>query len=214
MGAEKIAQPAQAWTPAAKRILDAASRLFYWEGIRAVGVDAIAAEAQVTKKTIYDRFGSKAALVTTYLRQRDDRWRERLTRALDEVPHHDPRQQLLTTFDALGDWMREENPRGCGFVNAYAELSDPGHPGRQAIIDQKRWLLELLTGLASKAGVPQPERVAEQLLILHEGATVTNSIRVTENAAAAAKELAASIIDAQLNVAVGTEHSPPAQSTP
>lgn len=185
-------------TPAAERILDAASRLFYWEGIRAVGMETIAITANVTKKTIYDRFGSKGALVATYLRHRDDRWRDRMCHALDDVPDHDPRQQLLITFDALGLWMREENPRGCGFVNAYAELADPGHPGRQAIIEQKTWLLQLLTGLANKAGARNPERLAQKLLILHEGATVTNSIGVSEDAATAAREIAISIIQAEL----------------
>src|SRR5919106_2817921 len=62
-------------TPAADRILRAASEMFYREGIRAVGVDAIAAEADVTKKTLYEKFGSKDRLVAAYLRARDERWR-------------------------------------------------------------------------------------------------------------------------------------------
>src|SRR5918995_1572779 len=62
-------------TPAADRILRAASKMFYREGIRAVGVDAIAAEADVTKKTLYDKFGSKDELIAAYLRARDERWR-------------------------------------------------------------------------------------------------------------------------------------------
>jgi AcrR family transcriptional regulator len=62
-------------TPAADRILRAASELFYREGIRAVGVDAIAAEADVTKKTLYEKYGSKDRLIAAYLRARDERWR-------------------------------------------------------------------------------------------------------------------------------------------
>ncbi|WP_016700389.1 helix-turn-helix domain-containing protein, partial [Actinoalloteichus spitiensis] len=67
------------WTPGARAVLAAASELFYDQGIHAVGVDAIAARAGVTKKTLYDRFGSKERLVVEYLAQRDQRWRAFLT---------------------------------------------------------------------------------------------------------------------------------------
>ena len=70
-------------TPGARRILDVASALFYERGIHAVGVDTIAAESGVTKRTLYDRFGSKDALVVAYLAERDRRWRERVVAALD-----------------------------------------------------------------------------------------------------------------------------------
>ncbi|UXI81004.1 TetR/AcrR family transcriptional regulator, partial [Streptomyces vinaceusdrappus] len=62
-------------TPGARRVLEAAERLFYEHGIHAVGVDLIAAEAGVTKKTLYDRFGSKEQIVVEYLAGRDERWR-------------------------------------------------------------------------------------------------------------------------------------------
>ncbi|QLH21044.1 TetR/AcrR family transcriptional regulator [Streptomyces sp. Rer75] len=159
-------------TPAARRVLDAAAELFYGQGINAVGVDLIAKHAGVTKKTLYERFGSKEALVAAYLRERDERWRVWLTAEVDKSPRQDPPGRILATFDALGVWMHRENPRGCGFVNAAAELPDTGHPARQVISDQKRWLRDYLRGLSEDAGAADPDALADELLMLHEGATV------------------------------------------
>lgn len=176
--------------PAYERVLEAASELFYREGIRAVGVDAVAEAAGVTKKTLYEKFGSKDELVVAYLRARDERWR----RWLQDFVHArggSPKERLLATFDGLGEWMERENPRGCGFVNAYAELADPAHPAREVVLEQKRWLLGYLTELASEAGAEDARGLAETLLMLHEGATVTNSLGVVIGSAERSKQAAA-----------------------
>ena len=180
--------------PAAQRILTAASELFYREGIRGVGVDAIAAEAGVTKKTLYDKFGSKDKLVAAYLRARDERWRAWLAEVGDRGGGS-AGERLLSTFDALGEWMDRENPRGCGFVNAAAELPDEDHPGRAVVMEQKRWMRGYLEGLAEEAGARDPEDVAQRLLILHEGATVANSLGMASDAARKAKQIAATIVE-------------------
>ncbi|WAP55362.1 TetR/AcrR family transcriptional regulator [Streptomyces sp. S465] len=159
----------EALTPAARRVLDAAAELFYGQGINAVGVDLIAKRAGVTKKTLYERFGSKEALVAAYLRERDERWRAWLTAEVEKSP---PAERVLATFDALAAWMRRENPRGCGFVNAAAELPDADHPARQVVAGQKRWLRTYLWQLCEEAGVAAPDELADELLLLHEGATV------------------------------------------
>jgi AcrR family transcriptional regulator len=180
-------------TPAGRRILETATDLFYREGIHAVGVEAIAAAAGVTKKTLYDRFGSKDRLVCEYLRARDTRWRAWLTE--DVAAHaHTARGRLLRTFDGLGAWMREVGPRGCAFVNALAELPDPDHPGRAVIAEQKRWLVDYLTGLAEDTDAGQPHRLAEQLALLHEGATVGYATGAVEDPVGVAKRAAAVLI--------------------
>ncbi|MCF6523350.1 TetR/AcrR family transcriptional regulator [Streptomyces sp. JJ36] len=179
----------QTLTPGARKILEAASRLFYERGITAVGVDLVAREAGVTKKTLYDRFGSKEALVTAYLRERDARWRRWFTATVEEGAA-EPAERLAGTFDALGAWMRRENPRGCGFVNAAAELPDPGHPARAVIEDQKRWLRGYLRELSAAAGADAPDRLADELLLLHEGATVLGGLHLTGDPAATARSLA------------------------
>jgi AcrR family transcriptional regulator len=187
-------------TSTADRILRSASELFYSRGIRAVGVDAVAAEAGVTKKTLYEKFGSKDELVAAYLRARDERWRRWLVRDV-ERRGGTPRERLLSTFDALGEWMERENPRGCGFVNAAAELPDPDHPARIVVMEQKSWLRDYLAKLASETGATDPEDLAERLLILHEGANVANSFGMTTDAAIKAKHTAEALLRETLDKA-------------
>ncbi|GAA1963529.1 TetR/AcrR family transcriptional regulator [Amycolatopsis minnesotensis] len=182
-------------TPAAEKVLEVAGELFYANGIHAVGVDAIAAESGVTKKTLYDRFGSKDALVARYLRRRDERWREHVL-ATVERSRAAPARRPLLVFDALETWTATMNPRGCAFVNAHAELPDAGHPGREVIADQKRWLLAYLRALVAEAGLRNPAKLARALLILLEGATVTGSLDVVPDAVRAAKSIAKDLLDA------------------
>jgi AcrR family transcriptional regulator len=180
-------------TPAAARILDAAGRLFYEQGINATGVDAIASAAEVTKKTIYDRFGSKDVLIEAYLTARAERWHTWLLGTLEGAPA-DPAERLLATFDALGGWLAREKRRGCGFVNASAELAGPGHPGRRVAESEKAWMLELLTTLARDARVSAPHDLARELFMLHEGAVVAFTMLGDDRATAAAREAAAALI--------------------
>ena len=174
-------------TPAARRILDVASTLFYERGIGAVGVDTVAAEAAVTKKTIYDRFGSKDNLIGSYLAERDRRYRRWLTEWWDGHPDVDP---LVAVFDGLGAWMDRHNPRGCAFVNAYAEIADPGHPVHRIAREQKGWLRARLVEHARRAGYPHPEQLAAELLTLHEGAAVLYSAAGDRDAALTARRAA------------------------
>ncbi|WP_245654577.1 TetR/AcrR family transcriptional regulator [Streptomyces violens] len=183
-------------TPASVKILETASRLFYEQGIRAVGVEAIAEEAGVTKKTLYDRFGSKEGLIVAYLRARDGLWRSTLVK---HINGHDgpPAQKLLATFGALGEWMRERNPRGCAFVNASVELP-PDHPGREVAREQKAWFLDYMEDLATEARAEDPEELAGQLLILHEGACIADSMHSVEGAVDIAERMAAVLIERSL----------------
>jgi AcrR family transcriptional regulator len=181
-------------TPGAERILDAAGRLFYEEGIHATGVEAIAAAAGVTKKTIYDRFGSKDALIEAYLRARGERWRAFLLADLEQAPP-EPVERLLATFDALGRWLSREKRRGCGFVNARAELTERSHPGRRVAEAEKAWMLELLTNLSREAQVSHPGELARELFMLHEGAVVAFTMLGDDLATAAARDAAAALIE-------------------
>lgn len=175
-------------TPGARRILDVASELFYSRGIHAVGVDTIAAESGVTKRTLYDRFGSKDALLVSYLKARDRRWRGLIGARL-HAEQADPVQRLLVPFDVLPEWLPQSS-RGCSFVNAYAELPEPEHPGREVIIAEKKWLRDLFYQLLVDAGAASPEVLAVQLLSLHEGAIVSYSIAGEQTAAATARAAA------------------------
>lgn len=164
-------------TPGALRVRAAAAKLFYERGIHAVGVDLIAAEAGVTKKTLYDRFGSKEQIVVEYLAERDERWRAFLGEHLDAAGP-DPASRILAVFDASHAWSVEHSTKGCGMVNAHAEISDPAHPAYAIITGQKAWMLALFTDLARTLAAPDPDRLARTLLLLHEGALVTHGLAV------------------------------------
>jgi AcrR family transcriptional regulator len=181
-------------TPGGQRVLDAASRLFYENGIHAIGVDTIAAEAGVTKKTLYDRFGSKEALVAAYLGARDREWRAYLEDYVS-ARSDDPARQLLDAFDALAAWSSERSPRGCSSVNAHAELPDPDHAGRRAIVEQKRWMNRFFAMRARAAGLRDPDSVADDLMLLYDGALVSNGMHTVDDAIRRARRIAAALLE-------------------
>lgn len=176
-------------TAGARRILDAASVLFYERGINAVGVDAIAAASGVTKRTLYDRFGSKEALVTAYLRRRDAEWWARWEQRLADAPN--PR--ALTAFDSYVD-DAQPSGRGCAFLNAAAELSS-SHPGFAVIRDHKRRVRARLEELiAEDAGAADPAETAEHVFLLLEGAIAHQGIDGSEDRVGAARSLAEGLL--------------------
>ncbi|GAA2801224.1 TetR/AcrR family transcriptional regulator [Saccharopolyspora taberi] len=179
----------QKLTPAGRRVLDVAAELFYRQGIHAVGVEAIAAGAGVTKKTLYACFGSKDQLVTAYLTERDQRWRDWLA----EWGGDSATDRLLGTFDALAAWMDREDFRGCAFVNALAELPSADHPAHAVVVGQKHWMRDYFADLAREAGVADPEDFAKSALLLYEGVTVAASAGI-DGAAAQARKAAAALL--------------------
>ncbi|TDC26956.1 TetR family transcriptional regulator [Streptomyces sp. 8K308] len=183
-------------TPGARRILAVASELFYRRGIHAVGVDTIAAESGVTKRTLYDRFGSKEGLLVAYLETRDQRWRDLITDRLDAA-EGDPVRRALVPFEVLPEWLGDSD-RGCSFINAFAELPEPEHPGRQVIVAEKKWLRDLFHRELTAAGAAAPDRLAVQLLSLHEGSIVSFAIAGEADAAATAFEAAEALLAAAL----------------
>jgi AcrR family transcriptional regulator len=181
--------------PGAERLLEAASDLFYREGIRAVGVDTISAEAGVSKRTLYNRFGGKDELVAEYLRRRDERWRGYLQERTDGVV--DPREKLLAVFEAYEEWLVGEDLRGCAFANAAAEIPDPEHPARIVAQRHKEGVREHLTALAKEAGFDEPEALAERLLLLLEGAAATAAMRHSREPLEVARSVALELLDAR-----------------
>lgn len=179
-------------SPAAERILRTASELFYEEGIRAVGVDTVVERAGVAKMTLYKNFGSKDELVAAYLRARDHRWRAWLEDAVERRAGS-PKEKLLAVFDASGEWMERESPRGCAFINAFAEIADPVHPAQEVAREQKSWMREYLTKLTLEAGAEKPEELAEQLFVLLEGVTVAGAMATVANPWHRAREVAVAL---------------------
>jgi AcrR family transcriptional regulator len=160
-------------TPAARRILDAATELFYSRGINSVGVDLVAEHAGTTKKTIYDRFGSKEGLVVAYLEARARRWQAHVTAHLADVDAGVTRR-AVSVIDALESWL-EMADRGCGFVNAYAELSTSSERATVVVRAEKQWMRELFGRLLGEGGVEDDGSLARQLALVQEGAVVEST---------------------------------------
>jgi AcrR family transcriptional regulator len=174
-----------------ERILRAADRLFYGQGIRAVGVDAVAEAAGVTKRTLYYHFASKDDLVAAYLQKRAD--------ALPEITIAQPQdavRAVLGRFDMLEAWFVTDRFRGCPFVNAVAELGAAEHPaGRLAAefkAGRRAWFRELLT----KAGMKSPDRLAGQLMVLVDGAIAAALVQHSAEPARDAREAARILLSA------------------
>ena len=153
-----------------QRLLDAAADLFYRQGIGAVGVDLVSKAAGVSKRTLYQQFGSKDQLVAQSL---DAKGAAVLDMYLpvggDELP---PREQILAVFDGLAGWAASDDFRGCPFINTATELPDPGHPARQVARGYKLGLRGYFASQAERGGADDPQRLAEQLIIVFDGAIV------------------------------------------
>ena len=162
-----------ALTPAARRILDAASDLYYRRGITSVGMDLVAEQAGTTKKTIYDRFGSKDGLVVAYLEARAVRWQSYVTGRLDEV-EGSAADRAVAVLDALESWL-EAAERGCGFVNAYAELSTSSERATVVVRAEKQWMRDLYGRVLAEGGVEDDGSLARQLALVHEGAIIEST---------------------------------------
>lgn len=153
-------------TPGARRILDVASGLFYRHGIHAVGVDTIAAESGITKRTLYDRFGSKDKLVAAYLQTRHHRWWRRMEQRLLE----EPSSPVLALFDSYFEDV-ESSYRGCAFLNAVAELQ-PDHPAYRVVRAHKHLVRQRIAELVRKdhPTIADAGEVADEVFLLLEGA--------------------------------------------
>jgi AcrR family transcriptional regulator len=183
---------------ARKRIFDTASELFYRRGIRAVGVDTIAAEADTTKMSLYRSFSSKDELVAEWLRDHDANfWRA--WDAMQERYPDDARKQLGAAFALLTKHVSDPYARGCPMANAAVEITEKEHPARKVIEVHKAKLRARLAELCGRLGAPAPGVLADQLFLLMEGAQVSIILGVRGPARNVGRA-ADALIDSQLRV--------------
>jgi AcrR family transcriptional regulator len=181
---------------ARKRIFDTAAELFYRRGIRAVGVETIAAEADSTKMSLYRSFPSKDELVAAWLREHDANfWRA--WDAMQERHADDPRKQLGAAFALLTKHVSDPNARGCPMANAAVEITEKDHPAREVIEAHKAKLRARLAELCARMGAREPGLLADQLFLLMEGAQVSTILGVRGPARNVGRA-ADALIDSQL----------------
>jgi len=177
---------------ARQRILDTAAELFYRDGINATGVERLAAESSVSKRTLYQHFPSKTAVVEEYLRGIEDRVANPL-----EGADQTPRERLLAVFQAPR--ARGGPLRGCPFHNAAVEAAG-GMPGVQEIVRaSKRSFINGLAELAQQAGAADPQQLGNELGVLYEGAAALATSLDDSSPWTHARAAAESLIDQALN---------------
>ncbi|TJZ98869.1 TetR/AcrR family transcriptional regulator [Actinacidiphila oryziradicis] len=153
---------------ARSRLLKTASQVFYAEGIHAVGVDRIVAEAQVTRATFYRHFPSKEALVVAYLNEADRAIREQVDTAVAAgLPAADTIRRVSTS---ITQGIQSPGFRGCAFLNAVAEYPDPDHPVHLAVLAHRQWFLDTVTGLLAKIRELPAEPAAHHFVMMRDGA--------------------------------------------
>ena len=177
---------------ARQRILDTAAELFYRDGINATGVERLAAESSVSKRTLYQHFPSKTAVVEEYLRGIDQR-AGRLSTGTSDLT---PRQRLLAVFDT----PKAPTPtlRGCPFHNAAVEAAGSMPGVHQIVRASKESFTDALTELAGQAGAANPRQLGSQLAVLSEGAAALATSLDDPTPWAWAKTAAEALIDQAL----------------
>jgi AcrR family transcriptional regulator len=184
------AKAAEAASPARRRLLDTATRLFYAAGIHAVGIDRIIAEAGVAKATFYNHFPSKDALVVAYIEEQD-----RLGRAaVAALAKRSPRETIAAIIGRISAAAVQGGYRGCPFLNAAAEYPDPAGPVRQAIDARRAWYHDHLRQLLAADGDPAPAVTASLLVALSDGLLEIAYLDDARDVPALAKEALARLL--------------------
>jgi len=172
------------------RILESAYQLFYERGFTRISMDAVAARAGVTKRTLYNRFGSKDALFGEMLKRQS-------TLAIERIRSWATRQDGTATdlidgiFAGLTAWSAKKRWEGSGFTRLALELADlPGHPGRTAARRHKATIEQVLAGELRRRGLKKAEAAARIVALLTEGATILTLIHGDRTYIGAAAEAA------------------------
>ena len=179
------------------QLLDTALELFYQNGFHATGIDKVLEKANVARMTLYNHFKSKDELILAALRRRDEKFRNWFMRAVERQTT-DPADRLLAVFDALGDWFVQKDFSGCMFINASAEFADATNPIHMISSEHKKLMQKYLRELAIAASIPNPNELADQLMLLAEGAIVMAYVTGDKDAASKAKTAAGKLIQSAL----------------
>ena len=183
---------------ARERILEMAYRLFSRHGIRAVGVDTIIAHSNVAKMTLYRHFPSKDDLVLAFLERREELWTRGLVQKGVEERASAPAEKLLAIFDVFDEWFQREDFDGCSFINVLLEFAgDTENRIFSASVDHLANIRTFVRGLASEAGIKDPDDFARQWHILMKGCIVAAG-EGDKQAARRAKEVATMLLAREL----------------
>ncbi len=174
------------------QILDTASRLFYAEGVHAVGVDTIIAEAGVAKSSLYRHFRTKDDLIAAYVQSEDDAFWQRWDAISAE--HEDARRGLDAILRWIGTKIAQPGCRGCPQLNIVAEFPDVAHPARAVATHHKTELRRRLLDLAQRVGASDAESAADQLWLVLDGAFANHDLLARRDPVEVLLRAAASVV--------------------
>jgi AcrR family transcriptional regulator len=183
---------AAAKVPMRERIVEAATELFYAQGLRAVSAEKIIAQVGITKVTFYRHFPTKDDLIVAYLERRAQWERDAIAQvrqAAGDVP-----DAFRIIAEAIGAETCSPGFRGCPFINAAAEYADPDHPVRRAVDTHRRWFRQTIQDLLDEISVPDPAQVTDQLVMLRDGAMVSGYLSDPSTVANALRNAASAVI--------------------
>jgi len=174
--------------------VETAERLFYAEGIRAVGIDRIIAEAGVAKMTLYNHFSSKDDLILAVLQYRETQFDEMFAKAMERRIRRGM-DEFNAFFAALKDWFKSPGFRGCSFINARVELADVNHPASKFSAEHKEKFYEMLKGIITEtAGAKLAESLTPAIYLMVEGAIITADMEQSSKPADVARDAALAMI--------------------
>jgi AcrR family transcriptional regulator len=174
-------------------ILDVAEELFYWKGIRATGIDAVAAKAGVAPTTLYRLFASKDDLVAAYVERAIQDVREMVATAT-AAAGPDPIDQILAVFDGTFAPMESGQFRGCAMMMTLAEFPDQDLPAHRNAVEGKVWFRRQLSELTSRLNVEDPAELADHLMLVIDGLLATGQSLGPDGPAKQARRLAETIL--------------------
>jgi AcrR family transcriptional regulator len=178
----------------AERLLDAAGRLFDREGIRAVGIDRVIAEAGVARASLYQHFGSKDALVTAYLERADHADAERYRRAVRGLAD-DPAARIGAAFDVAASTARRRDYRGCRYLNAATEFPEPGSPVAGVVAGHRARQRAAFREALVQLGHPEPDETAARIQLVYDGGLAGSKAERGVDPIRRAASLAAALAD-------------------
>lgn len=193
MATQKAGAAAATPAPMRERIIEAASALFYAQGLRAVSADKIIAEVGITKVTFYRYFSTKDELIVAYLERRAQWERDAIAgarQAAGDVP-----DVFRIVAQAIGAESCRPGFRGCPFINAAAEYADADHPVRKTVDTHRRWFRQAIKDLLDEMDVPASARVADELVMLRDGAMVNGYLSDPNIVAAALYNAGRAVIE-------------------
>ena len=181
-----------------ERLVEAASRRFYRDGFRDVGLEQVLDDVGISKTAFYKHFAGKDELMLAAM-HRQDRWlRDHFRAMVDARGGGTPRGRLIALFDVVDEIMGMETYRGCFFVNVAIEFPVPHDPAHVAAAENKRAMQEIVERLAREAGADEAATLAKELMLLMEGAYVTRLVTGEDGIAGIARRAAEALVDRRL----------------